>query len=78
MKLEFMKRPIAPLSSKACVVCTAPISSVCIDTLSSNEFELMVEATMYQLGSCFSHRGHFRNCEEGGGGVSMTCELSVV
>jgi hypothetical protein len=45
MKLEWMKRPVALLLSKAFVMCITPVSVVCIDTLSSNEFELGVKAT---------------------------------
>jgi hypothetical protein len=68
-----MKRPVAPELSRAVVECTLSISVVCIDTLSSKEFNPGFKATMYCLGSCFSQFRHLQNWDQGGedGGTAL-------
>src|SRR5277367_4471731 len=66
-----MKRSVAPLSSRAFVARSSPVSRVCIDIGSSNEFVLGFEATIYRSGSRFSQFGRFRNRFRDVGGVGM-------
>src|SRR6202789_1658905 len=60
MKSELTKTSVAPLSRRAFVVRISPVSRVCIDIGSSNEFALGFEATIYRSGSRFSQFGRFR------------------
>src|SRR6202789_2739201 len=78
MKSELTKRSVAPLSRRAFVARSSPVSRVCIDIGSSNEFVLGFEATIYRAGSRFSQFGRFRNRFRDVGGVSMALGLFKV
>src|SRR6202789_2858266 len=78
MKAEITKRSVAPLSRRAFVVRMSPVSRVCIDIGSSNEFALGFEATIYRSGSRFSQFGRFRKRFRGVGEGSMALTSSEV
>ena len=67
-KFPSTKRPVAPQSRRASDATTSPVSSVCIETSSSSEFEFGVDDMTYRSGSRLSHFGRFRNLERGFGG----------
>src|ERR1700679_3800165 len=71
MKSELTKRSVAPLSRRAFVARSSPVSRVCIDIGSWNEFVLGFEATIYRSGSRFSQFGRFRNRFRDVWGVGM-------
>ena len=56
-KSELMNMSEAPQSRSPFVKCTSPMSIVCIDTGSSNEFILGLAAITKRFGSCLSHFG---------------------
>ena len=79
-KLELTKRSVMPQSRRPFVNKTMPVSVVCIKIGSWRDFEPRVIATMYCLGSCFSHFGCHGSCEHQGdvGGVAFISFIVVV